>query len=370
MSAEKERRPYVLVMGGTGFIGRNLVKWLVDNKQVKKVVVADKTMPAVASMLPHHKEAFEHKRVIFKQSDLSRKAHVERVFKEVEKFDYVINLCGETRFGMKDADYESKCTAPASAVAEMAAGKIKKWVEVSTAQVYKSDKSPSNEDAKLGPWTALAKYRLKAEEAVNATKDLPVVTLRPAYVYGSGDKSSLSPRITCAAVYQEKLKKKMKFLWSKQLLYNTVHVDDVVLAIWAAAKEGKPGSVYNLADETNTSQETLAKLLSSVFKIDTGFLGMMASNVVKMKLDFVAQVANDDHVPGWMTLCNENKILNSPLSPYVDAELLKNNNLCVDGTRICKELGLKYTVPKLTEKTMKKQIKEFIAGGQFPDILK
>ncbi len=40
----------------------------------------------------------------------------------------------------------------------------------------------------------------------------------------------------------------MKFLWDADLKLNVVHVDDVVAAIWAAAVELKPHTVYNLSD--------------------------------------------------------------------------------------------------------------------------
>ncbi len=48
----------MLILGGSGFIGRNLVKFLVDNKLAGKIRVADKTIPAVAGMNAAHTAAF------------------------------------------------------------------------------------------------------------------------------------------------------------------------------------------------------------------------------------------------------------------------------------------------------------------------
>jgi hypothetical protein len=39
--------------------------------------------------------------VQFKHSDLAKPDHVARVFKDMQ-YDYVFNLCGETRFGLSD----------------------------------------------------------------------------------------------------------------------------------------------------------------------------------------------------------------------------------------------------------------------------
>lgn len=60
------------------------------------------------------------------------------------------------------------------------------------------------------------------------------VILRPSIVYGIGDLTGLTPRISCAAVYK-KINEKMKFLWGKELKLSTVHVMDVCSAIWIAA---------------------------------------------------------------------------------------------------------------------------------------
>ena len=45
----------------------------------------------------------------------------------------------------------------------------------------------------------------------------------------------------------------MEFLWDKDLKVNTVHVSDVVRAIWHVANNSDcKGKVYNLADKNNT----------------------------------------------------------------------------------------------------------------------
>jgi len=68
-----------------------------------------------------------------------------------------------------------------------------------------------------------------------------------------------APRMACAAVYQVN-KKKMEFLWGEKLRINTVHVLDVCQAMWVAATELKPGTVYNLADESDMSTQMYLRL--------------------------------------------------------------------------------------------------------------
>jgi len=300
---------------------------------------------------------------------LTRDDHVARAFKEI-KFDYVVNLCGETRFGMAEEEYKKKSLEPAVKVAKVAAeAKVTKFIELSTAQIYEPDgKRAAPEDAKLAPWTTLAKYRLEAEKALQKIEGLPLVVLRPAYVYGLGDLTAIAPRIVCSAVYQDR-KEKMKFLWDKTMKLNTVHVEDVCSAIWWSCTTARVGSVFNLADGSNADQGMVNGFLGEIFGIEVGFMGAMLSGVAaKISLDSVAEEANDKHVPGWAKLCQAHGIINTPLSAYIDKELLKNNSLCVDGSAIT-AAGFRYRHPALTKEALQAIVEKSIAQGIFPPVL-
>jgi len=356
------------VLGGVGFIGRNFVKYLVENKLASFIKVADKSLPATAYFFPEHKEAFANKDLVKAvQADLSKDAHVQKAFDEKEPFDYVINLCGETRFGMVEAEYKAKCLDTAAKTAAAAKkNEVSRWVEVSTAQVYEPGKKPATEEAKLKPWTSIAKFRLQAEEAVKAT-GVPTVVLRPAVVYGPSDLTGICPRIACAAVYKQ-LNEQMKFLWDKDLKLNVVHVRDVVQAIWLACTDLKPGTCYNLADEADLDQGKLNEYLGNLFSIKTGFSGSIVSNLAKLNMDAAASYSNDKHVPTFTKLCQDNKVLNTPISPYIDKELLYNNSLFIDGSAITKASSFKYK-EKCSQELVKEQVQAAIKQGIFPGVL-
>jgi len=355
------------VLGACGFIGRNLVKYLVDNKLVSKVKACDKQRPETSYFADVHKEVFANKAVVdYQQADLSKEATLEKIFKDV-KFEYVFNCCGETRFGLSEQDYKTKCLDTAVCCATAAAKHgAKKFIELSTAQVYESTAKKSAEGDKLAPWTVQATMRLRAEEALKGIKDLPLVILRPAIVYGPADLTGLSPRITVAAVYQ-KLKKPMKFLWGKELKLNVVHVNDVVRAMWLAATEIKAGSVYNLADSADLDQGKLNTILGKMFGVEVDFFNSITSNLAKMNLGGVAEEANDTHVPGWQSICTDAKIANTPLSPFIDKELLYNNSLCIDGEKITKETSFKYEFA-VNADLIREQIDFFVKQGLFPNL--
>ena len=130
--------------------------------------------------------------------------------------------------------------------------------QVSTALVYAPNtKHASTEEGEIAPWTTQARYKWEAEQEVLAvaSRGLNVVILRPAFVYGQGDTHMVMTRAACAAVYAE-LDEKMSLLWDAGLKLNTVHVEDVVRAMWhVVAHEGVgAGTIWNLCDKNDTDQ--------------------------------------------------------------------------------------------------------------------
>lgn len=362
--------PKVLVMGGGGFIGRNVVKYLVDNKLAGKIRVADKTPLGVQNLNEEHKKVFDQKQIVeFMQADLAKDAFVDKAFKDI-KFDYVINCCGETRFNQKPDDFKLRTLEPAVKVAKAALKNgVKKFVEISHAGVYDGSSKPVAEKGKIAPWTVQAKYRRMAEEELSKIAGLPLVILRPAITYGPGDSMGLAPRLAVAAVYQKLPAEPMKFLWGKDLKLNVVHVDDVARAAWLAASDMKAGSVYNLADETNLDQGMLNTWLGKMFKVKIDFAGSMVSNLAKLQLESIASDANDKHVPIWHTLCQESKMKDTPVSPYIDQELLRGTDMCVDGKAIAKETAFKaYSQPKITYESIVALIEYMQKQGTFPNV--
>ena len=155
-------------------------------------------------------------------------------------------------------------------------------------------------------------------------------------------------------------------MWTKDLKINTVHVQDVARAIWAVSADSKHGGlrkspitnteIYNLCDDNDTGtflcfyimlpnknpnlifwyvdQGSINTHLQSIFGIETGFQGTIISQFAKLNLDSVTEDVNDEHLEPWSALCKEGGVSNTPLTPYLDKELLKDNALSVDGEKV------------------------------------
>lgn len=72
-------KPRVLILGGTGFIARHLVKYLIDNDLASKIRVADKSLPQTSYLTAEFKKYYENEIVEFKQANLSNPGSVVTV---------------------------------------------------------------------------------------------------------------------------------------------------------------------------------------------------------------------------------------------------------------------------------------------------
>jgi hypothetical protein len=82
-------------------------------------------------------------------------------------------------------------------------------------------------------------------------------------------------------------------------------------------------------------------------------------------LESVTEDVNDKHLQPWSDLCKAGDIQNTPLTPYLDRELLKDNALSMDGSKI-EKMGFTYNNPEMTEQLVKQVIDEFVNAKIWP----
>jgi hypothetical protein len=158
----------------------------------------------------------------------------------------------------------------------------------------------------------------------------------------------------------------MEFLWGEDLRMHTIHAQDAAAAIWhlCCVAEGH-GEVYNAVDENDTSQGKFNKLLESMFDIETGFYGSIMSSLAQLKLEELVEEANDGHLAPWNEMLRNANVSATPLNPYLEKELLYNNPLCVDGSKL-KSTGFQCSCPTMTKELLDDSVQYWKRLGLFP----
>jgi nucleoside-diphosphate-sugar epimerase len=361
-------KPRVLVLGGCGFIGRHVVSYIFQHKLASRVCVADKVLYQIAGLSDAEKAIFENKDfVTIKQADLASEAHVPKVFEhDGGNWNIVINCAAVTKYSQGKEVYDHNVVRLTSLCANAAAKhKCRRFIELSTGQVYDAGKKPSTEHDKIKPWTDIGRAKLEAEGELAKIPGLNYVVIRPAVVYGTGDVYGLTPRLIVGSVYKES-KETLKSLYTKDLKVNTVHVNDVVRAIWFLTEHGDSGSVWNLADKNDTDQGKINQLLEEIYGIKTKFVNGVEMTAGKaMGTKFLVGFANDLHLKPFSDACKKYGINETPLTPYLDEELVKENSTSIDGCAI-EKLGFKYEIPAPTAANLKEVLLDYVAKGFFP----
>ena len=309
------------------------------------------------------------------QADASRLQSLERIFTPIKAkhYKYVFNCGGETRYSQDPSVYTLRNTQLSTNLAGYCAKQNPRpaLVEFSTGMIYKPPSSSTIasggciETAPLKPWLKIAKAKLAAEEALEKLaqeQGLRHATLRLGHVYGPYDIGFLARGLCLARVYQG-LGREMKWLWGKELRIHTVHIDDVCTAAMAAAawvsdainaptkSSTAADRAFNIADDGDTSQQALADLIHEIFNIETGFQGSLISQFAKMNLDSVVDDVNEDILQPWADLIKKKGLdagQGSPLSPFMEKELIKDCDLALNNAKAKNVLGWQPRKPKLT----------------------
>ncbi|KAI6250317.1 hypothetical protein HI914_01611 [Erysiphe necator] len=373
-------KPSVLIIGGMGYVGRFLALYIHQNQLASEVRLVDKKLPQLVWLAPEFDEACSNDK--FMQADAGKESSLPRIFgrKNGKQWDYVFNCGGETQNSQDDEVYRARSLALSITIGKEAAKRgIKAFVELSTGAVYKSDSRPSKEDGKLKPWNQIAAFKLQAEEQLAKIDGLCLIIARIAYIYGEYTSKFAAHFLVLARVHQH-FGEELKWLWTKDLKVNTVHIIDVTRALWAMADwyavQGKPRwdektmgktPIFNVVDNGDSSQGKIAELVGKIFNIKTGFHGVAINSFARLNLGGVVDDLNEKFLDPWAMLLKEAGITRPiPLTPFMEKEILKDENLTMDGSRLKTVLEFQYSYPEITEQLLQSVIDSYVRMGWWP----
>lgn len=177
-------------------------------------------------------------------------------------FDWVVNLASSSRGGA-DVYREVYLEGSRKIVDWLSASPPQKYVFASSTSVYgQTDGAPVGEDDLAEPAAETSKILVESEKLlIDAARErgFPAVILRIAGIYGPGR----------GHLFLKYLKGEATMAADGERMINMVHLTDLVKAIIAALKDGRPGEIYNVADDEPIGQRSFFEWLG-------GTLGMEA----------------------------------------------------------------------------------------------
>jgi dihydroflavonol-4-reductase len=236
------------VTGGTGFIGKQLVRKL--RARGDEVVALVRT-PSKATDLDV--EAVE--------GDLSNEDAIKR---GVEGCDAVFHVGATYKVGIPkdehEAMYDANVRGTERVIDAATEAGVKRIVYVSTGNVYGNTRGQVVDESYVRPqppdflsYYDETKYKAHQAALERIAKGAPVVIVQPGGVYGPDDPSELGNMIDQARTG------KLKLRLFPEAGFNFIFVDDVADGILLAHDKGRIGEAYNIAGEKSTMGELVDK---------------------------------------------------------------------------------------------------------------
>ena len=226
----------ILVTGGNGFVGQNLVKRLLNDNHQVTITATSKTNLDVHRTLFSTMEGINW-RYVYDQ---------DIVFHQMANND--------TRCMDAEEMFRANLIGPVKLFTKAASGGCKKFIYASTTAVYGNSPAPYTEETILQPLNPYAESKLKFDEfAKNFAKEnnVLVVGLRYCNVYGPGEEHKGKMMSQVGQILRTMLAKKSPILFKYgEQKRDWCYVKDIVDANMLATN-AKESGIYNIGSSNS-----------------------------------------------------------------------------------------------------------------------
>jgi dTDP-glucose 4,6-dehydratase len=257
----------ILVTGGAGFIGANLVNCLAAKYPEDRIVVVDAlTYAGSADYLPKEMLLGQHPRLRFWYGNVCNAALIDTL---VDEADVVIHLAAETHVTRSIFDsllfFQTDVlgTQTVANALVKAGSKVKRFIHVSSSEVYgTASEEAMNEEHPLNPMSPYASAKCGADRLVFsywATYQVPAVIVRPFNNFGPMQHlEKVVPRFITSILLDEKL----TVHGNGEAARDFLHVEETCRAIdliLQAPDELVHGETFNVASGEHRSIIEIAR---------------------------------------------------------------------------------------------------------------
>ncbi len=239
----------VLVTGGAGYIGTELITLLIDNPEVDKVIVYDNlSRPNFNMFLGLRLQ--KHDKISFVKGELLDSRALKKNLKGV---DVVYHLAAKVTTPFANADahaYEQvNHWGTAELVYAIEDSDVKRFIYSSSTGVYGSSKIPAHEDTPPDPQTFYAVSKLRGEEHVRRLiGKIDTYIMRCGNVYGYS-KCMRFDAVINKFIFEANFNKLVTIQGDGKQSRTFIHIEMVAKALNNLLNADLPSDVYNVVDK-------------------------------------------------------------------------------------------------------------------------
>lgn len=240
----------VLVTGGAGYIGTELIDKLAVDPSVDKIIVYDNLSRPNYNLFLGNRIG-SHSKIHFVKGELLDSRSLKNVLKDI---DVVYHLAARvtTPFANSDAHMYEQINhwGTAELVYAVEESKVKRFIYTSSAGVYGSSEEAVTEEIAPDPKTFYAISKLRGEEHVGRlSQKIDTFIFRCGNVYGYS-RSMRFDAVINKFVFEANFDKRITIHGTGDQARSFIHIDLISLALANALKAKLKSGTYNLVERS------------------------------------------------------------------------------------------------------------------------
>ena len=256
----------VLVTGGAGYIGTELVELLAADQAIDRIVVFDNLSRANYNLFIGNKSK-GHEKIQFRKGELLDSRGLKMALKGI---DVVYHLAARvtTPFANSDAHLYEQVNhwGTAELVYAVEESAVKRFIYASSAGVYGSSDKPVDESVLPDPKTFYAISKLRGEEHVRRLSDkIDTYIFRCGNVYGYS-RSMRFDAVINKFVFGANFEKRITIHGDGNQSRAFIHIDKVSKALAKALHASIKSGTYNLVDRNLKVIDVVDDIIRSVWR--------------------------------------------------------------------------------------------------------